>query len=60
MGVWVRQRPQLVKVFLAGRIPKIELDLLLVDDNLGQVVLEDGWDIILGKLIGRIGDQETL
>ena len=45
--VWVGERPETVVVFLAGRIPERELDVLAVNLDVGDVVLEDGGDVDL-------------
>ena len=47
MRVWVRERSQSVVILLACGIPQGELDVLAVYLDVGDIVLEDGWDIDL-------------
>eukprot|EP01027_Heterolobosea_sp_BB2_P016337 GEZU01023276.1.p2 GENE.GEZU01023276.1~~GEZU01023276.1.p2 ORF type:complete len:128 (-),score=4.52 GEZU01023276.1:578-961(-) len=43
----VAQRPELVELFLARRVPQPEIDRLPVDHHIRTVVLENGWNVIL-------------
>lgn len=45
--IWVRQRSQTIVIFLASGIPKSQFDVFPVDLDIGNVVLENGWDIYL-------------
>lgn len=47
VGVWVGERTETVVILLASRIPKSQLDVLSIDLNIGNIVLEDGWDVDL-------------
>jgi hypothetical protein len=47
VGVGVGQGAETVVVFLTSRIPKGQLDVLVVDLDVGDVVLEDGGDVDL-------------
>jgi hypothetical protein len=47
VGVGVGKRTETVVVLLASRIPEGELDVLSIDFDIGNVVLEDGWDVDL-------------
>ena len=47
MRIWVRQWAKTVVILLAGRIPKRQLDVLSVNLDVGDVVLENGWDVDL-------------
>ena len=53
MGVGVGERSQAIVIFLAGGIPKSELDVLPVDLDIGDVVLEHGRDVNLRGRAGR-------
>lgn len=52
VGVGVGEGPEPVIVFLAGRIPQGELDVLAIDLDVGDVVLEDGRNVDLFRLVG--------
>jgi hypothetical protein len=45
--VGVGERAEAVVIFLASSIPEGELYVLAIDLNVGDVVLEDGWDVDL-------------
>ena len=45
--VGVRQGPQAVVIFLPGRIPEGQLDVLPINLDIGNIVLEDGGDVDL-------------
>lgn len=47
MGVGIREGSKAVIIFLTCRIPKSELDMLVVDFDVGYVVLENGRDVHL-------------
>ena len=56
MGVGVAEGPETVVVFLAGGIPKGQLDVLAIDLDIGDVVLEHGWDVHL-FVLGHTDDK---
>lgn len=45
--VGVRERSETVIIFLASRIPQGQLDVLVVNLDVGDVVLENGGDVDL-------------
>ncbi len=47
VGVWVGERAKTVVIFLTGGIPQSQLDVLSINLDIGDVVLEDGWDVNL-------------
>lgn len=47
VGVWVGEWTESVVILLTGGIPKGELNVLAIDLNVGDVVLEDSWDVDL-------------
>lgn len=47
MRVGVREGSETVIIFLASRIPQGQLDVLVVDLDVGDIVFEDGGDIDL-------------
>jgi hypothetical protein len=48
--VRVGERAEAVVIFLTSSIPEGELDVLAINLNVGDIVLEDGWDVdLLGK-----------
>jgi len=47
MRVGVGEGSETVVVFLAGRIPKCQLNVLAVNLDIGNVVLEYSWDVNL-------------
>ena len=59
IGVFVRQRPQSVVVFLSGRVPKSEVDRSSVNHHVGGVVVEHGRDVLAREGIGRVADQKA-
>jgi hypothetical protein len=52
VGVGVGERAETVVIFLAGGIPKGELDVLAINLDIGDVVLEDSGDIDLDGVSG--------
>jgi len=59
MRVGIGKRSKAVIVFLAGRIPKSEFNMLAIDFDVGDVVLKDGWYIHLWECTLREDDQQT-
>ena len=55
----VRERTQAVIVFLAGGIPEAQVDGLSVNHDVGRVIVKDSGNVLAGKGIGRVADQET-
>jgi len=49
MRIGVGERAETVVIFLAGSIPEGELDVFAVNLDVGNVVLEDGGDVDLGR-----------
>lgn len=47
VGVWVGQWTETIVILLAGGIPQGQLDVLSINFDVGDVVLEDGWDVDL-------------
>lgn len=43
VGVIVGERSQTVEFFLSGGVPERELDVDVVDEDVVDVVLKDGW-----------------
>ena len=50
MGVRVRKGAETVVIFLTGRIPESQLNMLSIDLDIGDIVLEDGGDVDLDHL----------
>mmetsp|Transcript_19040 Transcript_19040/g.26254 ORF Transcript_19040/g.26254 Transcript_19040/m.26254 type:complete len:236 (-) Transcript_19040:33-740(-) len=55
----VRQGSNARVTLLTSGIPKREFDFLAFNKDSGFVVVEDGWDILLGKLSLGVTDQHT-
>lgn len=49
MGVGVAKWPETIVVFLTGRIPQGELDMLSIYLDICDVVLKDGWYVNLDE-----------
>ena len=49
MGVVVGKRSQTVEFFLSGCVPEREFDVDIVDEDVVDVVFEDGWFAVRGK-----------
>ena len=47
VGVWVGQWTETIVILLAGGIPQGQLDVLSINFDVGDIVLEDGWDVDL-------------
>lgn len=50
MGVVIRKGAQAVELFLAGGIPEGELDMDIIDENVMDVVFEDGGLVYCRKI----------
>ena len=55
--LWVRERPQSVVVFLAGRVPEAEVDGLAIDHHVGRVVVKDSGNVLAWEGVGGVGDE---
>ena len=55
----VAQGAEPVVVLLSSSIPEPEVDRLAVDHHVGRVVVENGRDVLSGKRVGRVGNQEA-
>ena len=55
----VGEGSQAVVVLLAGRVPQAEVDGLAVDHHVRREVVEDGGDVLAGKGVRRVGDEEA-
>lgn len=55
VGEW----SQSVVVLLTGGIPETEVDRLSIDENVGRVVVEDRRNVLSGKGVGRVADQQA-
>ena len=55
----VAQRPQPVVVFLPCRVPQPQVDGPPVDHDIGTIVVEDRRDVLAGKGVRRVADQQT-
>lgn len=49
VGIGVRERAKTVVVLLTSRIPKSQLNMLSINLDVGDIVLENGWDIDLER-----------
>lgn len=58
IGGFVPERPEPVVVLLAGSIPKMEKDVLIVALHLGGVVLEHGGHVVRGELLRGVRDEK--
>ena len=47
VGVWVGQWTKTIVILLTGGIPQGQLDVLAINLDVGDVVLEDGWNVDL-------------
>lgn len=59
VGLGIRQRTQPVIVLLASRIPKSQVYRLAIDHNIGRVVVKDGRDVLPGKRICGVTNQQA-
>lgn len=57
--VGVREGSETVIIFLASRIPQGQLDVLVVDLDVGDIVFEDGGDIDLRESALGEDNQQT-
>ena len=55
----VGERAQSVVVLLAGRVPQPQVNRPPVHHYIGGVVVEDGGDVLPGKGVCGIADQEA-
>ena len=55
----VGERSETVVVLLTGCVPESEVDGLAVDHDVGRVVVEHGWDVLPGKGVCGVADQEA-
>ena len=55
----VGERPESVVVLLAGRVPEAEVDGAAVDDDVVEVVVEHGGDVLRGEVVLVVADQHT-
>ena len=49
--IWVRERAETIVILLTSGIPQGQLDVLSINLDIGDIVLEDGWDIDLCDLV---------
>ena len=47
MGIRVRQWTETIVIFLTCRIPQGQFDVFAIDLDIGNVILENSWDIDL-------------
>jgi len=59
VGVWVGEWAKTIVILLTGSIPKGQLDVLAIDLNIGNVVLENSWDVDLWESALREHDQQA-
>ncbi len=59
VGLRVGERAQAVVLLLARRVPQVEADRSAVHAHLSAVVVEHGGDVLLGKSVGGVGDEEA-
>lgn len=53
MGIIVRKRAQAVELFLASGIPQGELDMDIIDEDVVDVVFENGGLVYCRKVPGK-------
>lgn len=55
VGVWVGEWAKTIVIFLASSIPQGQLNVLSIDLDIGNIVLEDSWDVDLWE--GSLGEN---
>ncbi len=55
----IRQRPEPVVVLLTGSIPKSQVDGLAIYHHVGGVVVEHSGNVLAGKGVRRVADEQT-
>ncbi|KAH3663125.1 hypothetical protein OGATHE_004701 [Ogataea polymorpha] len=59
VGIWVREWSKTIVVFLAGGIPKSQLNSSAINFDIGNVVLKHRWDVNFWESTFRKNDQQT-
>ena len=72
MCIIIAQTPQSIEFFLAGRVPERELNVCVVDEDVVDVVFEDGglvdcWEVAAGEDVeeggfaaGAVAEEDEL
>lgn len=57
--LWVRQWPQPIVILLTGSIKQAQCVGFAADHDRDGVVVEDGWHVLRGEFVGRVGDEQA-
>ena len=57
--LWVGQGTQSIVILLSCRVPEVQDDRLAVHHDVGRVVVVNRRNVLMGKGVGRVRDQQT-